>query len=79
MSWIISKGYLPLTKSETIAHIDEYLDAVSLSLEPSDTEMLNNFVIPGYKNPVIDWYYSGNGVTVDQLSNVFDDLYKQQN
>lgn len=78
LAWVIAKGYLPLTKSETVEHIDEHLEATTIKLEASDIARMDNFAPPGYKPPVIDWNKSGVGVSVDQLSNVFDDDYDEQ-
>lgn len=79
LNWILSKGYLPLTKSENILYIDEHLDVLNFQMESADLEELNNFKIPNYNPPVIDWHKTGVGVTIDQVSNVFDALYKEQN
>lgn len=76
MSWIISKGYLPLTKSESKSHIDEHIAAINLQMENSDLEKLNNFQVPNYTAPTIDWNKSGVGITIDQLANEFDQIYK---
>lgn len=79
LNWILSKGYLPLTKSETITHIDEHLASVDFEIELKDLELLNNFKIPNYTPPAIDCHKSGVGVTIDQASNIFNDLYNEQN
>lgn len=78
LSWIHSKGYLALTKSETIAHIDEHLEAMQFEMKPEDLELLNSFHIPGYRHPEIDWHKTGAGVSIDQLSNIFDEEYDRQ-
>jgi hypothetical protein len=44
-----------------------------------DYELLDSFKIPDYKEPKIDWDKSGDGVSIDQLSNVFDEQYERQN
>ncbi len=74
LNWIISKGYLPLTKSETVAHIDEHLNSTSFILDPTDLEKLNKFCPPNYQKPKVYWGVAGEGVRIDQLSNTFDDL-----
>lgn len=78
MNWIVSKGYLPLTKSETISHIDEHLATLNIKLKAEDIKRLNEFTPPGYIPSKIDWDKSGDGVRVDQLSNVFDEEYDKQ-
>jgi diketogulonate reductase-like aldo/keto reductase len=78
MSWIVSKGYLPLTKSETISHIDEHLDSLKFEIEQEDLDLLSNFKLPNYTPPKIDWYKTGEGVSIDQLSNVFEEIYKDK-
>lgn len=77
MNWITSKGYLPLTKSETISHIDEHLDSLKFEMDQADLNLLSNYKLPNFTPPKIDWYKTGDGVSIDQLSNVFEDIYKQ--
>lgn len=79
LNWIISKGYLPLVKSESIAHIDDNLGALDFTLEPADIKLLNDYRIPGYTPPRIDWQGTEGGITIDQISNVFDQVYREQN
>ena len=40
---------------------------------------MNDFVVPNYTPPKIDWYKADNGIDVSQLSNVFDEEYDKQN
>lgn len=75
LNWIVSRGYLPLTKSETAAHIDEHLESTRFILNEEDTEKLNAFRPPNYRKPKVYWGATGEGVRIDQLSNVFDDDY----
>jgi len=77
MNWIVSKGYLPLTKSETIKHIDEHIDSLEFEIEQKDLNLLESFIIPNYIEPIIDWDGSGIGVKIGKVSNIFDDLYKK--
>lgn len=79
MNWIVSKGYLPLTKSETLSHIDEHLETLEFEMKSDDIKALNDFIIPNYKEPLVDWNKSGNGVSIDQMSNIFDEEYAKQN
>jgi diketogulonate reductase-like aldo/keto reductase len=74
LNWITSKGFLPLIKSTNIQHIDENLESFQFVIEPEDIKRLNNFEIIGYKTPKIDWDYNGDGITIDQLPNVFDTI-----
>lgn len=78
LNWIVSKEYLPLTKSETILHIDEHLEAIKFRMEQSDIDLLDKYIIPNYTTPLIDWNGSGTGYVIDQLSNVFDQIYDDQ-
>jgi len=75
INWLVSKGFYPLIKSETINHIDENLAALNFKIKESDLNKLNNFKIPGYKIPKIDWWMVGDGVKTHMLPNVFDDNY----
>lgn len=78
LAWIVSKGFLPLTKSETIEHVDAHLASLKIKLEPEDVKRLNEFEVPNYKSPKIDWNKTGDGIDVSQLSNVFDEEYDKQ-
>jgi len=78
LNWIVAKGYLPLTKSENLEHIDEHLAALDFKLENEYKQLLDNFRITDYTAPPIDWNHSGIGVSIDQLSNIFDEEYKKQ-
>lgn len=78
LNWISSLCLLPLTKSETITHIDEHLEATKFTLEPDDIAKLNEFVPPNYTKPQVYWGAKGEGVRIDQLSNVFDNDYDKQ-
>jgi len=78
LNWIVSRGLLPLTKSETISHIDEHLDSTSFEIDQVDLDRLNAFRPPNYKKPQVYWGSSGEGVRIDQLSNVFDEDYDKQ-
>lgn len=77
MAWHVANGYLPLTKSQTISHIDEHLKALDIKLDPADIKALNDFTPPGYTTPAIDWDKSTDGARIDQLSNTFDEEYDQ--
>lgn len=81
MNWIGSRGFLPITKSDNLRHINEHLGAFSFSVDKEDLEQLNQFRPPNYKAPRVYWGTKGKGVRIDQLSNVFDEDYdkKQSN
>lgn len=78
LAWIVTKGLLPLTKSENPEHIDEHLGSLKIKLDPQDIKRLNEFEVPNYKVPIIDWNKTGDGIDVSQLSNVFDEEYDKQ-
>ncbi|EKD80129.1 MAG: alcohol dehydrogenase related protein, partial [uncultured bacterium] len=78
LNWISSKGLLPLTKSETTSHIDEHLGSTNFTIDPIDIEKLNSFRPPNYQKPKVYWGATGEGVRIDQLSNVFDEDYDKQ-
>ena len=77
LNWIVSKGYIPLTRSDNIDHINENIAALDFVIEDSDIELLDNFKISNYTQPEIAWDMDSPGVRVDQLSNVFDAHYNQ--
>jgi diketogulonate reductase-like aldo/keto reductase len=76
-NWLISIDTLPITKSENIEHIDETVGALDFELEADDIKKINEFRPPGWERPVVDWERSGEGVRVDQLSNIFDERYDE--
>lgn len=78
LNWIVSLGYLPLTKSESIDHIKEHLGSLSFQIDQSDLDRMTQFRPPNYKKPQVYWGAQGEGVRIDQLSNVFDDDYTKQ-
>ncbi len=78
INWLVGKKLLPLIKTESIEHIDENLAALDFKIEEADFVALNNFRINGWVTPKIDWYGTGDGVKIDQLSNVFDEEYEKQ-
>jgi diketogulonate reductase-like aldo/keto reductase len=76
MNWHVSSGRLPITKSETISYIDQHLQALEFDLEKEDLARIDAFRPKGF-NPDIDWQRTGDGVRIDQLSNIFDEQYQQ--
>ncbi len=79
LNWLVSYGVLPITKSESIEHIDEYIEALGFEMDDSDMQELNEFRPLHYKSPKVYFGIEGEGVRVDQLSNVFDEEYDKQN
>lgn len=78
LNWIVSLGLLPLTKSESISHIDEHLASTTFEIDQADLDKINAFNPPNYKKPRVYWGPKGEGVRIDQLSNVFDEDYDNQ-
>jgi len=74
LNWLVSRGFLPITKSETTDHIDEHLASLDFMLASEDIKELDDFRVPNYKSPKIDWDRTGEGVPVHQLPNIFDDI-----
>ncbi len=77
-AWIVAKGFLPLTKSETTEHVDEHIASLKIRLDLEDLKRLNEFIVPNYTAPKVDWNKTGDGIDVSQLSNVFDEEYDKQ-
>lgn len=75
LNWIVSKGYLPLNKSQNTGHVDENITALDFKLEPADIKAMNDFRVPNYKMQEIDWYVEGTGPTIFSLPNSFDEVY----
>jgi diketogulonate reductase-like aldo/keto reductase len=75
LNWLTKKGLYPIIKSTTKRHIDENLAALDFELSDNDFKSIEEFRVPDYTSPEIDWENTGNGVAVDQLSNVFEDRY----
>ncbi len=78
LNWISSKGMLPLTKSESIEHINEHLESTRFEIDAKDINKLDDFRPPNYTSPKVFWTQTGEGVRVDQLSNKFDEDYDLQ-
>lgn len=77
LSWLVSKDFRPLIKSETIGHTDENLEALNFTLERDDFEKIDRFRVPGYQIPSIDWWMTGEGTKIHALPNVFDEEYPE--
>lgn len=78
LNWIASKGHLPLNKSESLDHVKENLESFSFKLDPEDIAKIDSFRPTNYKKPAVFWGSKGEGVRIDQLSNVFDEDYDKQ-
>lgn len=79
INWLAGRGFLPLIKSSNIKHIDENIGALGFEMKGEDIEKLNDFRT-GWKCPkiVFDRREVEDGeALVDQLSNVFDDIYDE--
>lgn len=73
LNWIVKeKKIKPIIKCTNIERINENLDALSFEMEREDYQMLNIFRNKEFGNIKIDWYYTGEGVTIDQLANQFE-------
>ena len=73
LNWIIKeKGMKPIVKCTNIERINENLGVLNFEMEKEDYDKLNNFRSEEFDNIKIDWYYSGEGVTIDQLANQFE-------
>ena len=79
LNWVVSKGFFPLVKSSTKEHIDENLASFSFQIDDDDLKKLNEFKIPNYQSPKIDWFGTGEGVAIHQIPNIFDKEYEKQN
>jgi 2,5-diketo-D-gluconate reductase A len=77
LAWMIARNFLPLIKSESVAHIDKNLAAQDIILSGADIARLNSWR-PDYIYPKIDWSETGEGISPDQLANVFDAEYAKQ-
>lgn len=78
LAWMVRKGFLPITKSETASHIDEHIISIDIDLSESDLGRIDSFRPDGWMTPQIDWYQTGEGVRIDQLANIFDETFKKQ-
>jgi diketogulonate reductase-like aldo/keto reductase len=78
LNWIARKGFYSLVKSSTIKNIQENLDAFRFEISVEDFDLIDNFELPNYVSPKIDWELTGEGVRIDQLANVFDEEFDKQ-
>ncbi len=73
INWMIKEKKMNmLIKSTNIDRINENLEAINFEMEKADYELLNSFRNKSFDNVKIDWKFTGDGVTIDQLPNQFD-------
>jgi diketogulonate reductase-like aldo/keto reductase len=73
LNWIIKeKEIKPIIKCTNIRRINENLESLEFEMEKIDYERLNNFRNEEFDNIKIDWRYTGEGITIDQLANQFE-------
>lgn len=73
LNWIIKeKGIKPIIKCTNIERINENLDSLEFEMDKEDYEKLNIFRNEEFDKIKIDWNYTGEGVTIDQLANQFE-------
>jgi len=75
LNWLVSKGYLPLIKSQSKTHIDENLAALGFVLASDDIKALDMFKVQDYEMQDIDWFVEHGGTTIFSLPNTFDEQY----
>jgi diketogulonate reductase-like aldo/keto reductase len=74
LNWQVSKGILPIFKSESVDHIDENLGALTFQMSKEDLEKIQNFKL-NWDRPEIDWEKTGRGKRITVFSDIFDDRY----
>lgn len=73
LNWIIKeKGIKPIIKCTNIKRINENLESLEFEMQKVDYIRLNNFRNKEFDNIKIDWNYTGEGITIDQLANQFE-------
>jgi diketogulonate reductase-like aldo/keto reductase len=73
LNWIIKeKKMKPLIKSTNIDRINQNLESINFEMEKEDYNSLNEFRNKEFDNVKIDWDFTGEGVTIDQLANQFE-------
>ena len=80
LNWLVTTKHLPLVKTDSLEHINENMESFGFKLEDSDVRRVDTYRPVNYIKPNVYWGSKGDGVRIDQLSNVFDEEYdKQQN
>lgn len=73
LNWVIKeKNIKPIIKCTDINRINENLESLNFEMEKQDYEKLNNFRSEEFDNIKIDWNFTGEGITIDQLPNQFN-------
>lgn len=73
LNWIIKeKGIKPIIKCTNIRRINENLESLEFEMEKLDYEKMNSFRNEDFDKVKIDWNYTGEGITIDQLANQFE-------
>jgi diketogulonate reductase-like aldo/keto reductase len=75
LNWLIRNGIKPIVKSTNPIHINENLNSINLNISKIDIEELDNFSLPGYLTPEINWTGKNKGVKMAQLPDLFDNFY----
>ena len=78
LNWISDKGFLPINKVGDVSHLVENMRSFDFKMDKSDIEKIDSFKLDSYKQPDVFYTTEGNGVRIDQLSNVFDEEYDKQ-
>lgn len=73
LNWVIKeKKIRPIIKCTNINRINENLESLDFEMEKQDYEKLNKFRSEEFDNIKIDWNFTGDGITIDQLPNQFE-------
>ena len=72
LSWIIhGKGFVPIVKAGSVAHVRENIKALDLELEQDHPDQLNRFRNAEFDDIAIDWSDSGHGVPIYRVASKF--------
>jgi diketogulonate reductase-like aldo/keto reductase len=70
LNWIIKEKQMkPLIKCTNTNRINQNLESINFEMEKNDYKKLNEFRNKEFDNIKIDWNFTGDGVTIDQLAN----------
>lgn len=73
INWLIKEKKInTIIKSTNIDRINENLEAIEFEMEKEDYKLLNSFRNKLFDDVKIDWKFTGDGVTIDQLPNQFE-------
>lgn len=79
LNWLVSEGYLVITKATDISHIDENIKALYFQMTKEDLKLMHDFRVPNFVSPETDWNWTGKGIPAHMVPNIFDDEYAKQN